>query len=279
MQWLMRLLAVASPACAVRLEAGVRVLPHPAKAKTGGEDAYFISGRAFGVFDGVGGWASQGVDAGIFSRSLATHAKAAYEARRGASLSTLLQAALSEVTAVGSCTACLVRISEDGVCEALNLGDSGFRIFRGAADADPAAAPELVLGSRAQQHRFNMPVQLGSGSRDGVGDGETYCAALRKGDVVVMATDGVFDNLFDDEIAKVLAEHVDSCDATELAGRIAERARETSLSSTCRTPFAVAAEAQKLEMPGGKLDDVTVLCVKVLGPAEGEATPPPRSKL
>lgn len=41
------------------LEAGAGMIPHPAKADRGGEDAYFICdrGTCMGVADGVGGWA------------------------------------------------------------------------------------------------------------------------------------------------------------------------------------------------------------------------------
>lgn len=47
------------------------MMPHPDKAETGGEDAFFVSsfGRgAFGVADGVGGWNVEGVDPSRYSR-------------------------------------------------------------------------------------------------------------------------------------------------------------------------------------------------------------------
>ena len=49
------------------------VLPHPDKAETGGEDAFFVSSHgqgAFGVADGVGGWNMEGVDPSRYSRSV-----------------------------------------------------------------------------------------------------------------------------------------------------------------------------------------------------------------
>merc|ERR1719295_321563 len=55
------------------IDAHSSLIPHPSKAKTGGEDACFVNTSTFGVFDGVGGWASQAIDSGEFSRSLATH--------------------------------------------------------------------------------------------------------------------------------------------------------------------------------------------------------------
>lgn len=47
------------------------VLPHPEKAETGGEDAFFVTSHgqgAFGVADGVGGWNLEGVDPSRYSR-------------------------------------------------------------------------------------------------------------------------------------------------------------------------------------------------------------------
>lgn len=32
------------------------MIPHPQKVAKGGEDAYYIAERSFGVADGVGGW-------------------------------------------------------------------------------------------------------------------------------------------------------------------------------------------------------------------------------
>lgn len=37
----------------------------------GGEDAFFVLEHDMGVFDGVGGWAALGHDAGVFTRGFA----------------------------------------------------------------------------------------------------------------------------------------------------------------------------------------------------------------
>ena len=66
--------------------------------------------------------------------------------------------------------------------------------------------------------------------------------------------------------------------AKELAELVAVRARRASLQSKRVTPFSVAAKAEGYSMPGGKLDDVTVICVKVAPVAAGGGGAP-RSKL
>ena len=54
------------------LHSGACMMPHPEKEHRGGEDSYFIRDdrNCVGVADGVGGWADQGVDPGIFTRKL-----------------------------------------------------------------------------------------------------------------------------------------------------------------------------------------------------------------
>ncbi|KAK4355266.1 hypothetical protein RND71_024237 [Anisodus tanguticus] len=65
----------------LKLNSGSFYLPHPAKAKTGGEDAHFICTltQAIGVADGVGGWADLGIDDGLYARELMFHSLAAIQ--------------------------------------------------------------------------------------------------------------------------------------------------------------------------------------------------------
>jgi len=135
-------------------------------------------------------------------------------------------------------------------------------------------------------------------------DGEKVEAEVRAGDIVLMATDGVLDNLFDDEIGELLANAAlldggdgegaatggggrgggggcaDEPSSLRLAKLVATRARSASLQKTRRTPFEVGAREAGYKMSGGKLDDVTVLCVRVLPPPpeeeDGGAPAPPR---
>ena len=112
------------------LEYGASVLPHPAKARGGGEDAHLMIGRllrarrerevtgAFAVFDGVGAWVNEGVDAGLFSRALARRTRDALSRQSWASsldLTAALSAGLRATHEVGSATACLLSLDRSGV--------------------------------------------------------------------------------------------------------------------------------------------------------------------
>jgi len=256
---------------AVRVESSAAMLPHPAKAHTGGEDAFFIQERGcvFGVFDGVGGWATQGVDAGAFSRALATKSSRWFAKPSSTSpspsvleLEKALDDSLAQISTLGSCTACLLSIDRcTASLRALNVGDSGFRIFR--RDGGSPARLRLELASRSQQHYFNCPLQLGGGSADRPRDGDSYTHTVRPGDIVVMATDGVFDNLFEKEMMTLLEA---GGTVAELSERVAASARKLSLDERRRSPFAVEAAKAGQALLGGKLDDTTVILIEILEP-------------
>jgi len=286
-----------SMAMPIRIEAAASMLPHPEKANTGGEDAFFLQERAsvFGVFDGVGGWASQGVDAGAFSRALSENTAAQFSGPRvaaalsAAHLKKALDDGLRKVKVLGSCTACLACVDcSSSTLSAINLGDSGFRLFR--SDGEPSSGSRrklrLETASRSQQHYFNCPLQLGGGSSDRPRDADPYTHSVQPGDLVLLATDGVLDNLFDDEIAELLSA---GGTAQQLSARVAKYARQLSFDHQRRSPFTVEAERMGISnMLGGKVDDVTVLLLKVVEAAadpEDEAeqsqfeSQSPRSKL
>ncbi len=175
-----------------------------------------------------------------------------------------LQQGLARTTEVGSSTACVVCLTTDGRLRTLNVGDSGFRVLRaerGAAAAAaaavapsvaaPAAALEVVHRSAEQQHYFNCPLQLGTGSRDRPEHGARELLEVRDGDLILMATDGVFDNLFDDEIAALLAPPLASGDsAQQLAEHVARSAVAAAVHPTRRTPFAATRLSAALSFKG-----------------------------
>ena len=265
----------------IRLESSVVVLPHPKKVKTGGEDASFARDGYYAVFDGVSGWARKGVDAGAFSRALAANTADALDLIRSSGyraetvfddLEMALDAGLADIELLGSTTACMLSISpDDRVANFLNVGDSGFHIFRPAED--DARSLQLVAKSTSQQHAHNHPFQLASWAakmrvRDLPKDGERYTHELLPGDIILLSTDGVLDNLFDEQIRAILeqvrAEGGDVC--SNIAAVIAERAREASLGKTEMTPWTVSLGATRGSPDGklgGKVDDITVLAVQV----------------
>jgi hypothetical protein len=159
--------------------AGVHVAAFMIPKPTGsplGEDAFAICDKrtAFAVADGVGGWAEEGVDAGLYSRALMSGCKSSLDF--GATLAQALDAALAPAKRIkGSSTAVLADI-QGRTLSVLNVGDSGFIVLRQQARPSSKGKASLfpVMRSYEQQYGFNFPFQLGTGSDLTAADAQMY---------------------------------------------------------------------------------------------------------
>jgi len=288
----------AAPGTALRLVASAAMIPHVDKADKGGEDAYCIVPiglGAIGVADGVSGWAEEGIDPAEYSRTLMRYcASALHEAAGSADAREVIRYAHNSTVMPGSSTVCLAVMKPGGKLEVANLGDSGVRIVRNG---------QIIFASAAQQHMFNMPFQLSHPSiiesPDDADSADVTVLDVQPGDVVVLATDGLYDNMFDDEIAQICGEmqakqyrsfSVPSADAppspdtvakaallaqtskvfsdqdaSTLAHTIARTAHKYAQNPYQRTPWSVTsceqgfAWARFFAKGGGKMDDCTVI--------------------
>lgn len=250
------------------------MIPHPEKKEKGGEDAYFITddGTCIGVADGVGGWAEIGVDPGLYSRELMHHAKSIVSSLppNPDVPQKALELAHDRTKARGSCTACILYVLKDTLY-ASNLGDSGFLIVRDGA---------LNFMSPQQQHEFNFPYQIGS--IDSMADAPTaaqrFSLKVNEGDIVVAATDGLFDNVYPDEAAALVTLSKEMGEEPERAAMtLAQFARTRAADSTHLSPFAYGAQQLGFRYFGGKMDDITVVVGFVRNVASGTETSSTRS--
>lgn len=239
----------------LKLLSGSCCLPHPDKEETGGEDAHFIcvDEQAVGVADGVGGWADLGVDAGQYSRELMSHSVTAIKEEPKGSIdpARVLEKAHSSTKAKGSSTACIIALTGEGV-HAINLGDSGFIVVRDGC---------TIFRSPVQQHDFNFTYQLESGNNgDLPSSGQVFTIPVAPGDVIIAGTDGLFDNLYNNEITAVVVHAMRAGLAPQVtAQKIAALARQRAQDKDRQTPFSTAAQDAGFRYYGGKLDDITVV--------------------
>ncbi|XP_027330314.1 probable protein phosphatase 2C 55 [Abrus precatorius] len=240
---------------ALKLISGSCYLPHPDKEETGGEDAHFICSeeQAIGVADGVGGWADLGVNAGYYSRELMSKSVDAIQEEPKGSIdpARVLEKAHSSTKAKGSSTACIIALTDQGL-HAINLGDSGFMVVRDGC---------TIFRSPVQQHDFNFTYQLECGSNgDLPSSGQVFTIPVAPGDVIVAGTDGLFDNLYNNEITAVVVHAIRAGLSPQVtAQKIAALARQRALDKDRQTPFSTAAQDAGFRYYGGKLDDTTVV--------------------
>ncbi|KAI9294029.1 protein serine/threonine phosphatase 2C [Neoconidiobolus thromboides FSU 785] len=260
-----------------------------------GEDACFIRKDSLGVADGVGGWRKvKGANSAFFSRNLMHFAcqelsklesldynSSQSPAEGGVYLSPCEQRlfyhqvdpikilensyrlaieSASSYKIKGSSTACIV-ILRNNELRIANLGDCGVVVLRDGV---------VIFQTLEQQHSFNFPYQLGTNSKDRPKDAQYYSYSVEKGDVIVMGSDGLFDNLFLSDIEEEVTKWKPDFDwvyDTNLSHALAARACKVSQQTTTNqsTPFEERAKKEGIKFQGGKRDDITVL-VAVVAP-------------
>jgi protein phosphatase PTC7 len=210
---------------------------------------------------------------------------------------------VKEENVIGSCTACVALF--DTVRHQLhfsNLGDSGIIVLR-HIDSDVAGSLKrdrhtprtqrksdlrVNFVSQQQLRSFNHPYQLGwtgeeiddkSASFKSAKESCTTSIHIRRGDIIIMATDGLFDNVDIDDIATVALEWeqkngfiragdivarerrwkmgnsltlVSAEGVTSLAEELCKKARENSLNASVDSPFAILAKENDIMWSGGK---------------------------
>ena len=138
------------------------------------------------------------------------------------------------------------------------IGDSAFAVLRRG---------RIVHRSAVQQHRFNCPYQLNSdGDGDSLTDAEVGAMPVKDGDVVVAGTDGLFDNVHDDQLARAVQMGTElGFSPKNMADIIAGIAYSVSKSERACSPFSLGyRKAYGEGTYGGKEDDITVIVAYIV---------------
>lgn len=152
----------------------------------------------------------------------------------------------------GSSTACVLILNkETSTVYTANIGDSGFIVVRKG---------KIVHQSHEQQHYFNTPFQLSfpppfhrNVLSDSPQSADQSSFPVEDGDVVLMATDGVFDNVPVNMLLEVLKGLEGERDQGRLqmtANTIALMARSLSFDSDFMSPFAINARRANIRTKG-----------------------------
>jgi protein phosphatase PTC7 len=246
----------------LKFQIASKILPHPAKISWGGEDAIFVSGRSFGIFDGVSG-AEKLDGVPLYSNTLAKRLKSDIGSDESLSIeeikTKLLSAAeYADVSATGASTAVIASIGDDDVMRSLCLGDSVIMVIRDGS---------VVAKTKETLHYFDCPYQLSEDSPDRPRDGTILSTKLVPGDIVVAGSDGVFDNLEDTDIIQFTLDSNIKSKPALIAQKIVAESRKVSLDPEAPTPYAKQAKRNRYQNYatglGGKLDDISCIVVSI----------------
>jgi protein phosphatase PTC7 len=91
----------------------------------------------------------------------------------------------------------------------------------------------------------------------------TSSIELNEGDLIVLATDGLWDNLSDKQLLVETSRVNLIDDLEEAAENIARKAVELANDPNYLSPFALSARQNGINISGGKPDDITVLLARV----------------
>ena len=231
---------------------------------------------------------------------------------------TMLSEGYEAARAFGSSTACVLTLDSVGERVGVaNLGDSGMIHFR-KQFLTGALSMTCVMRTREQQHGFNIPFQLSrlpdpeqydeiaqdplytelisalktlSGRQlskiDKPTDCELYSTRVKEGDLLLIATDGVLDNLWNYDMLSVVGDSavVSPFDARvhliedgpthpeEIAKAVAQAAFDKSvMESGYKSPFGVECRKRTGAVHlGGKMDDITVVACWVARAEDAES--------
>ena len=255
---------------------GVVKLPHFSKIEKGGEDAYIAHEGIICVSDGVGGWAEHGVDPAKYSLELCHNINKLF-IEKGNTLfhqpKQLFSESVTKTLNQGSATCCFCVLDlEKEYIHTLNLGDSGYIILRKQQndiknkDTSNSASIgiEVVFRSEEQTHSFNFPFQVGTGGDD-PNSAMTNVHKFKENDIIILGTDGLWDNLFDEQIIRIVKPFLEGGnvirDINLLAEMIGITAEKYSLNQHWKSPFCVRSNGQYM---GGKPDDITIIVTQIV---------------
>lgn len=89
---------------------------------------------------------------------------------------------------------------------------------------------------------------------------QVFTIPVTPGDVVIAGTDGLFDNLYNNEVTAVVVHAMRAGLGPQVtAQKIAALARQRAQDKNRQTPFSTAAQDAGFRYYGGKLDDITVV--------------------
>lgn len=241
------------------------------------EDAFFNNENVLGVADGIGSLSTDfGISSKDFSHELMSKCEALSKHLRPkihkSFCKEIVNQAYTSLENGGGATVCLAALSGRQL-NILNLGDSGLILLRFDKKF------KIVFQTTPKYHKNNVPYQLtrkftlkqtnlikdfkvNLEKTDTVEDADEFLISTVPGDLLIMGTDGLWDNLHSQEICKIV-EQYKTLPISKIAAVLAKVAKIRTAGVSKSFNFFDKQAVNENECVGGKLDDITVIVAQV----------------
>jgi protein phosphatase PTC7 len=238
------------------------MIPHIRKRDFGGEDGFLIEnygGKLFAaVADGVGGWKSKyGYSAAKFTHKFLDEMRSLI-LRGVTDPDTLIEESLENVFVPGACTLVLAIIEKDtGEGIIYQIGDCNFMqitnddtIIKGSTNQQMKGANTPYMVSKKHQTLISK-----------IDDPSVYNINFEPGNKLILGSDGLWDNIFVDEMATILIENNISDVTRDILMETIEDVVYTNPNQS--TPWSESRKFQgKQSNDGPKVDDTTFVVIQ-----------------
>lgn len=258
--WALLLCAAAERLQFVRSTYGV---PGPGKIFRDGHDRELTTRHLLLLADGAGSWELRGVNPGEFAQSLLRKFRYYFRQDPRAHINNLAQLlgyAAQRVRVEGTATCVIIALERESPrAHVLSLGDSSYLHLRKNAEKQY----EVIGRGQPKESAPNTPLQIGRNYPNApLADLGSFPVQL--GDKLLVASDGLFDNLYDADIVALLNASVRGT-GDEFVRALVELAVAASFARNYYSPFArrmLAAGVPNVQI-SGKVDDITVIFASV----------------
>ncbi len=257
------------------------MIPHKDKRYFGGEDAFAIDTMAqyvlLVVADGIGGWKSKyGYSAGKFTHSLVAEISDLFLSGIQ-DPETLVEEAIQNINIPGACTMIMVVINKfNNVAYSYQVGDADYLLLSGEGKIKSRGTPlfrapkkpvygALGLNSPFRIAREHMTLEVD------IDEAVTKKLEIEEGDTLILASDGLWDNLFIHEIISCVEGDDADLDAESIRDTLVDRVTrklyndppaDPGYKARDKMPTPYSNERQSIEFDypdGPKIDDTTFI--------------------
>lgn len=228
--------------------------PLAGKINPFGEDAWYTDQNLLVVADGVGSWGDEGVDSSIYSNTLTLIAQKVYyhDVKKYSMYPKKLLIVCDDLnTNIGTSTLVILTLHQNKLNSAI-IGDSQYILFEKLNNTF-----KIVHHNEGIQKKHNCPYQLGTR-----GDDPDSALArqytVKAGDLVIVGSDGLFDNLYLKDIEKIVLDNVGKPPSV-IADLLLRRTLKLASITSYFSPFSEHARRENQNQLGGKPDDVTII--------------------